>query len=41
MQASLFTKNHIMTIIIQDVNSTVAAYQKENPSFKLVAYSEI
>ena len=36
-------QNNIMTIIIiiQDVNNTMSAYQKENPSSKLVAYSEI
>ena len=28
-QASLFTKNNIMTILIQDVDNTMAGYQKE------------
>ena len=28
-QASLFAKNNIMTILIQDVNNTMAGYQKE------------
>ena len=29
MQASLFAKNSIMTILIQNVNNTMAGYQKE------------
>jgi len=43
LQASKFIhQNNIMTIIIiQHVNNTMAAYQKENSSSKLVAYSEI
>ena len=28
-QASLFAKNNIMTILIQNVNNTMAGYQKE------------
>ena len=34
-------KNFMTIIIIQDVNNTMAGYQKENPSIKLVTYSEI
>jgi len=35
-QASLFAKNNIMTILIQNVNNTMAGYQKEIlPSFCL------
>ena len=43
MQASLFAKNSIMTILIQNVNNTMAGYQKEilPSSWSPIKYSVI